>query len=247
MGTYPLRALLDPDPAEEMSPLRDNYRQLIRRTIEIDFRFGHRHLPGSLSALPILIQIFDEMIPEDSFILSKGHACAALYAILEARGCNPDVSKVHPERDPANGIAITAGSLGHGLPIAVGLAFALKMHWAKFPFWTTNLPGASRPPRINVLMGDGECLEGTTWESLNLARRLELQEYLQVWVDYNGLQGSDSLLCPWVPHYMRDIFPSVYLYFGQPGAGVELFKRFPGESVHTVTQAEFDEMMEKDA
>ena len=64
---------------------------------------------------------------DDVFILSKGHSCAALYAVLEAVGYHPNVALVHPERDPENGVTITAGSLGHGLPIGVGIAYAKKL------------------------------------------------------------------------------------------------------------------------
>lgn len=148
---------------------------LARRTVEIDYRYKHRHLQSSLTALPIIAEIYEQMQPEDVFVLSKGHACAAWYAVLEGKGFTPEVSRVHPERDPKNGITNTAGSLGHGLPLAVGLAYA------------------NRNRKVHVLMGDGECQEGTTWESLLMARRFNLGN-LNVHIDYNGFQGCEGEL-----------------------------------------------------
>jgi len=57
-------------------------KALMRRLVEIDYRHKHRHLPGSLSALPIIANIYENMGEDDVFILSKGHSCAALYAVL---------------------------------------------------------------------------------------------------------------------------------------------------------------------
>ena len=81
-----------------------------------------------------------------------------------------------PVRDPANGIHCTTGSLGHGMPFAVGMAKALQV--------------AGSASRVFVLVGDGECQEGTTWESLLIAARFQLDN-LTVIVDWNGIQGSD--------------------------------------------------------
>jgi len=80
-----------------------DYKPLIRRMVEIDYQYKHRHLPGSLSAIYIIADIYAAMDQEhDIFILSKGHSCAALYAVLESYGKKPDVTLVHPERDVAN-------------------------------------------------------------------------------------------------------------------------------------------------
>jgi transketolase len=208
--------------------------KLRRRVIEIDFRYKHRHAPTSLSALPIIAEIFATMNykhggEDDCFVLSKGHSCAALYACLEHfRGYAPDVSKVHPERDPWNGVAITAGSLGHGLPIAVGIAYARIFR---------GLPGI-----VHVLLGDGECQEGTSWEALHLARRWHLEGRLFVHVDWNGYQGADKIL----DHSAGEanmIFPIIN-HIGRPGLGVKFFEDRSGETVHKITDAEFAEIME---
>lgn len=204
-------------------------KALLLRTVEIDFSHRHRHLPGSLSALPIIAEIYETMKPEDVFILSKGHSCAALYAVLEALGCRPDCSLVHPERDPANGIAITSGSLGHGLPIAVGIAYAKHLR--------------DESGTVHVLMGDGECSEGTTWESLLMAARLELQYNLVVHIDCNGWQGSDAVLVDF-HRPIRALWP-VQMHFTKKGHGILRFEEDPQKSTHLVTQQEYAEILEE--
>jgi transketolase len=207
-----------------------DYKSLTHRMVEIDYRHKHRHLPGSLSAIRIIADIYAAMDPEhDIFILSKGHACAALYAVLESYGMKPDVTKVHPERDVANGVQITAGSLGHGLPIGVGIAWAKKLR--------------GETGQVHVLLGDGECLEGTTWESLHLAKRIGLQDILVVHVDDNGYQQCDATLVDCVPA-MRGIFP-VRTYGIPKGHGVKMFETSPWKSTHLVSDADYAAIMEE--
>jgi transketolase len=214
-------------PAARKTP---DYKALIRRMVEIDYHFKHRHLPGSLSALPIIADIYANMDPEhDIFILSKGHSAAALYAVLESYGMHPELKHVHPERDVANGVQITAGSLGHGLPIGVGMAWAKKLR--------------GEPGKIHVLMGDGESLEGTTWESLHMAARLELQHILIVHVDDNGYQGSDKTLISCEAH-MRAIYP-IITDASQKGKGIKMFEAAPEKSVHLVNDEEFAAIMKE--
>jgi transketolase N-terminal domain/subunit len=204
---------------------------LRRRVVEIDYKHKHRHLPGSLSALPIIAEIYSDMdLDNDVFILSKGHSCAAHYAVLEELGYQPDVSLVHPEHDPENGIWMTAGSLGHGLPTAVGMAWAKKHK---------NERGI-----VHVLLGDGECQEGTTWEALHLASRFDLGGRLVVHVDWNGYQGSDGLLTEGLMNHIETIFP-IEAHFTRKGYGVKRFEDNPIKSVHLVTAQDYAEIMEE--
>jgi len=210
-----------------MLPL--DLKALRRRMLTMAKRHSHGHLCGSLSALPIIVDIYQMMdLQNDVFILSKGHACPAWYAVLEALGFKPDVSLIHPERDLANGVTCTTGSLGHGLPIATGLALAKKLSGA--------------PGHVHVLMGDGECLEGTTWESLILARRFNLLSHLTVHVDDNGWQGSCAFLDPNIPDKMREIFP-VTTYGIPKGFGVSLYAKHPEWHVHYLTDEEYREAL----
>ena len=108
------------------------------------------HLGGSFSIIETLIILFDLIIDKkDKFILSKSHASFPLCIILREKGFKTKLT-THLEIDPKNGIYCTTGSLGHGLPIAAGMAFAKKVQKKK--------------GKIYVLMSDGECQEGTTWK-----------------------------------------------------------------------------------
>ncbi len=97
--------------------------------------------------------------------------------LLREKGFNPKISG-HPDIDLENNISCTTGSLGHGLPIGVGMALARKFK---------NQQG-----RIFVLMGDGECEEGTTWESLLIASHHKLDNLIII-IDYNKLQALQKI------------------------------------------------------
>lgn len=159
--------------------LGERSRQVRKDVIELSGANGGYHYGGSFSCVEILIVLFDHVLTDnDRFILSKGHACWPYYVLLRERGYNPRLEG-HPKRDPASGILCTTGSLGHGFPSACGIALAKKLK---------NEPG-----RVFVLLGDGECQAGTTWESMLIASQLGLNN-LVVIVDWNGIQGSDFCL-----------------------------------------------------
>jgi transketolase len=117
----------------------------------------------------------------DRFVLSKGHASLGYYAVLEAFGfldkgelatfCEYN-SRLggHPDRNKVPGVEASTGSLGHGLPMAVGMALALKIQ--------------NNPARVFCLVGDGEMNEGSMWESLLLAAHHKLNNLTCI-VDYN--------------------------------------------------------------
>jgi len=110
------------------------------------------------------------MTKDDQFILSKGLGVMALYAALEEKGLMTWNDKLmgHPKRGRV--ILASTGSLGHGLPMAVGLALAKKIK--------------GETGRVFCLIGDGECNEGTTWESAMLAAHHKLDNLVLI-VDYN--------------------------------------------------------------
>ena len=87
---------------------------------------GEAHLGGSFSMIEILLTLYEVIMKKnDKFILSKAHASYPLCILLKEKGLNPKLS-THLEIDKKNGIHCTTGSLGHGLPIATGMAFARK-------------------------------------------------------------------------------------------------------------------------
>ncbi|KKK81863.1 hypothetical protein LCGC14_2809120, partial [marine sediment metagenome] len=144
-------------------------KEIRREILEMAMETGINHIASSLSVVEILCVLFSIAGDNDKIILSKGHGCLGYYILLQEKGYNPPL-KAHPDIDIKNGIECTTGSLGHGLPIAVGMALAKKIK--------------KEEGNIYVLMGDGECQEGTTWESLLIAHQHKLDN-LFLFVDYN--------------------------------------------------------------
>jgi len=167
-----------------MTKLNERSKQIRRDTYVLSKSNGGYHYGGSFSCVEILIALFDHvMTPEDKFVLSKGHGCWPFYVLLQEKGYQPRLSG-HPERDIHNGVESTTGSLGHGLPFGIGMAFAKKFK--------------GEPGRVFVLMGDGETQEGTTWESLLIGTKFCADEMrclnnLVVIVDDNRIQGSNFI------------------------------------------------------
>jgi len=158
-----------------MDCLDERSKQLRRDVIRLSKANGGYHYGGSFSCVEIILALYDHILrADDTFILSKGHACWPLYVLLRERGRRPKLEG-HPVRDPNNGIEWTTGSLGHGLPAAVGKALARKL--------------TGREGRVFVLMSDGELQEGTTWESILVAVHHNLSGLTAI-VDMNGIQGS---------------------------------------------------------
>jgi len=151
-----------------------NPNMIRRKTLELAVEHGNGHIASAFSIVEILVALYDNVLTkDDKFILSKGHGCLSFYVVLREKGFNPTISG-HPDIDVKNGIECTTGSLGHGLPVAVGMALAKKLKKEK--------------GTIYVLLGDGESQEGTTWESLAIASHHKLGN-LVVIVDKNNLQA----------------------------------------------------------
>jgi len=153
-------------------------KKLRQDTFNAFIEHGEAHLGGSFSIIEMLITLYEMvLIKDDKFILSKAHASFPLCLLLKEKGYDPKLT-THLEIDPKNGIHCTTGSLGHGLPIGTGMALARKLQ--------------SKPGKIYVMMSDGECQEGTTWESLLIGARHKLDN-LVVLVDYNKIQALSTL------------------------------------------------------
>ena len=153
-------------------------KKLRQNTFLAFIQKGEAHLGGSFSMIEILLTLYEVIIKKnDKFILSKAHASFPLCILLKEKGLNPKLT-THLELDKKNGIHCTTGSLGHGLPIATGMAFAKKQQ--------------KDSGKIYVMMSDGECQEGTTWESLLIAAKHKLDN-LVVIVDYNKIQALSRL------------------------------------------------------
>ena len=153
-------------------------KKLRQDTFNAFVEYGEAHLGGSFSIIEMLIALYEAVLKaDDKFILSKAHASFPLCLLLKEKGYEPQLT-THLEIDPENGIHCTTGSLGHGLPIAVGMTMARKR--------------LKKPGKIYVMMSDGECQEGTTWESLLIGAKHKLDN-LVVLVDYNKIQALTTL------------------------------------------------------
>ena len=153
-------------------------RKLRQDTFLAFIKKGEAHLGGSFSMIEILLTLYEVIMKkDDKFILSKAHASYPLCILLRDKGLKPKLT-THLELDTKNGIHCTAGSLGHGLPIATGMAFAKKKQ---------KIPG-----KVYVMISDGECQEGTTWESLLIGSHYKLDN-LVVIIDYNKIQALSRL------------------------------------------------------
>jgi len=146
--------------------------KLEKRCIELTYNNHMTHLSSVLTSINIIDKLYLVKKPTDKFVLSAGHAFLAQAVVLEKNnGVDADnlVKRhgTHPNRDVDNEIWVSTGSLGQGLPIAVGMAVA-------------------RPDiDIYVLVSDGELAEGSCWEALRIAGDLRL-ENLKVVVNANG-------------------------------------------------------------
>ncbi len=177
----------------DIQKLKEKANFIRRQILEMVVSAGRGHIGGGFSCVDILVSLyytpwlkFDPKNPNwenrDRFILSKGHVSAVLFAILADLGYFPisdlntfqkenSILAGHPDRR-VPGIDVDTGSLGHGLGIGAGLALSAKM--SKYDFLTF------------VLLGDGECYEGSVWEAAMFASHHKLNNLIGI-VDKNNL------------------------------------------------------------
>jgi transketolase len=161
-------------------------RQAKLRLLRMHYESKVGHIGGNLSCLDLLLVLHHYVMrPEDRFVLSKGHAAGALYVTLWTLGMleETELTQFHGEGTRLSGhppfaglpeIPFATGSLGHGLPLAAGLALARRFR--------------GETGRVFCLTSDGEWNEGSCWEALIFLRQHRM-ENLTLLVDCNGLQG----------------------------------------------------------
>ena len=177
----------------------NNDISLVKQLRKEIFRMMHysksSHIGGCLSCIDILYTLYFKIMDcekikakssdRDIFILSKGHNSAALYATLAYSGFFPKeylnkyyiddgILPGHLDMTTVNGIECSSGSLGHGASIGLGFAIAKNRN--------------KNDGHVYVLMGDGECNEGSVWEAVMFAATLKQKNYTLI-VDFNHLQG----------------------------------------------------------
>ena len=183
-----------------MASIEEMAKDIRKSIYQIAHFAGGGHMGASFSMADIITVLYfgsvlkyDASNPEwaerDKFILSKGHACYALYAALAKAGYFPEeklrhVGQMgsefggHPKMHDIPGVEASTGALGHGLSFAIGIAYANKVD--------------GKDSHVYVVLGDGECQEGSIWEGALSAPTLELDN-LTVVVDHNKLQAMDNL------------------------------------------------------
>ncbi|MBD2704585.1 transketolase [Spirosoma sp. BT702] len=173
----------------ELTDFQSLQGQLRLKILSLYHQAHAGHIGCSLSCVDLMIAtLLLRKRDQDTFLLSKGHAAASLYACLNHLGDISDAElatyyhngttlPAHPAPNQHKGIPFATGSLGHGLPIGTGIAQASKM--------------LGDGGRVFVLMSDGETNEGTTWEAAHFAMQHQLDNLI-ILVDKNGLQGFDK-------------------------------------------------------
>ncbi len=172
---------------------------LKRRIVEIAYKHKLGHLGSYFSALEIIDSIFQKMNKDDIFILSSGHAALALYVCLEKyRGQDAEALFLkhggHPHWDEEVGIHCSTGSLGMGIAIALGRAVA-------------------NPNRkVYVLISDGECAEGSVWESLKTIYEEDITN-IEVHVNINGYAAYKNVDTIYLHHRLTTFLPEIKVHF----------------------------------
>jgi len=178
-----------------MDKYKISAKKIRKNILNMVYKAKVPHIGSSFSIVEILTALYFSCLKisprvsqyksRDRFILSKGHGCPALYAVLSHRGfldqdairsfCSDGGSlEGHPNRDTKNGIEVSTGSLGHGLSIGVGMAIAEKYDISN--------------NRIFVLMSDGESQSGFVWEAAMFAAQHKLDNLIAI-IDYNKIQA----------------------------------------------------------
>ena len=157
-------------------------KKLIIKIIQLAFKGKEGHVPSALSILDLLDTLYKKFITKskfNKFVLSKGHGSLALYVILEKYKIINKINNFcsfssnfggHPDKNKIKGVESSTGSLGHGFPFACGMALGKKVKKEK--------------GKVFVLIGDGECNEGSIWETCLLANHHKLDNLICI-VDHN--------------------------------------------------------------
>lgn len=178
-----------------MTQLQEISKKIRVHILKMMYQSKSSHIGSSLSIVEILVALYFNILKidpknlskpnRDIFILSKAHGSAALYAVLAEKDffpldylkkyyVNGGILPGHLDKTSAPGIEFSAGALGHGFAVSIGIAISNKQ--------------SKDSGRIFVLIGDGECNEGSIWEGAMLAAHLKLNNLTAI-VDYNKIQS----------------------------------------------------------
>lgn len=170
-------------------------RRLKARILEISYKHKLSHIGSCLTAVDILDRIYRDKGTFDEVVLSSGHAGLALYVVLEKYIDNVNAEElykkhgVHPHKD--EDIPCSTGSLGQGLPIAVGMAMASNH-------------------KVHCVISDGECAEGSIWEALAFIEQNNVN--IDVHVNMNGVCAYDTIDCLYLSKRLESFLPRIQIY-----------------------------------
>lgn len=192
---------------------------LKERILDISYREKLSHLGSNLTAVDIIKDIYKLKKLNERFVLSSGHAGLALYVVLESLGLG-DAERmlreqgIHPDRmcDTLGIIDCSTGSLGQGLPIALGMAMA------------------DRDKNVYCLISDGECSEGSIWEALMVAEKKRVNN-LKIYVNMNGWGAFDPIDVKRLAGRLMDMEVNMRIYY----TDVEQYPFLKGQSAHYYT------------
>lgn len=147
--------------------------------LKLAYEANHSHIGSCLTSVDLIDAVYKTKKDDEKFVLSNGHAGMALYIILQKYGKIKDANVIknfyiHPDRNVSLDIHVSTGSLGQGLPIALGMAIANKKK------------------NVYCLISDGECTEGSIWEALRITIDKKIHN-LKIIVDSNGWGGYDPI------------------------------------------------------
>lgn len=154
-------------------------QECLLRLLDQSYSFKSHHLGSAFSSIPLILEIYAKMNKGDKFVLSSGHAAAALYIVLEKElGIDSSIlfesMGEHPHRNTDFGVDCSTGSLGMGISVAVGMALA------------------NQSKKVYCLVSDGECAEGVFWESIRFVKQKKLKNLI-IYVNINGWAGYDQI------------------------------------------------------
>jgi len=182
--------------------IKNKLHPIEKRILDITYQEKLSHLSSCLSAWPIIYNIFNKKQDDEIFILSNGHAGLALYVVLEEKyGIDPVMllhkHGIHPGKDLENKLYCSTGSLGSGLPIAVGHALS------------------NRNKNVYCLISDGECAEGSIWEALRFIHIQKLNN-LHVYVNINGMSAYEYLDRSYLEQRLKSFLPNINICHSEP-------------------------------
>ena len=186
--------------------LSKEQRQTRKRVLELSHRRNLSHLGSCLSSIDLIDAVYQVKSKDERFVLSNGHAGIALYVILGKNKLikNPDAIEklhVHPDRNSKLGIDVSSGSLGQGLPIALGIALS------------------NRKKNTYCVISDGECAEGSIWESLRISRELKVSN-LKILINVNGWGAYSMLSTKYLFDRLKGFIPDIQKVDGHNIAGI---------------------------